>query len=581
MDNQGHFKTAPRARKEEAMYSTGLLLGSGSSGNRRQRPAPWRLEPLEPRRLLNGASLGPLVQVSGVSPLLFDTSDIAGQSGRAFLNSEVEPQVAVNPADPRHVVAIWQQDRWSGTSARGLVAAVSHDAGASWDVVPIPGFSPVLGGAFSRYSDPWVTFGPGGQLYAAALAVTTVGPFPAHSAILVTRSLDDGHSWAPPTSLAETHTDPSSNPIDLLQDKETITADPLRPGYAYAIWSRLNQPSDGAGFNAFHGLAFRGDILFARTTNGGATWQTSVLSAPSNNEGGIGHQIVVMPATSAHPGRLVDVYGAFQGSDSQPTHSARDKVKVIYSDDAGLTWSEPAVIADMLDAPVTHPDNGGPIRVGEPIPDVAVDPRNGNLYAVWLDTRFSSKKDTFDSVALAVSRDGGATWSQPIRVNQTPTANVALPGNRQAFVPDVAVTDNGVVGVSYYDFRNNTPAAGLPVDHWLARATGNPADPASWTGGGEVRLTTFSSDMENAPVSRGFFLGDYEGLAAAGDRFYTLFAQAGPGSADPSNIFFRAVAVPAASAPAAASRPAATVFSGRAIAELADVLGSGGDVLTS
>ncbi len=46
--------------------------------------------------------------------------------------------------------------------------------------------------------------------------------------------------------------------------------------------------------------------------------------------------------------------------------------------------------------------------------------------------------------------------------------------------------------------------------------------------------------MENAaPTSRGYFLGDYQGLAAAGTSFYALFAQAGSSAANPSDIWFR------------------------------------------
>jgi hypothetical protein len=59
--------------------------------------------------------------------------------------------------------------------------------------------------------------------------------------------------------------------------------------------------------------------------------------------------------------------------------------------------------------------------------------------------------------------------------------------------------------------------------------------------------------MENAaPTSRGYFLGDYQGLAAAGTSFYTLFGQAGSGAADPSNIWFRDPP-PAAESPAASA----------------------------
>jgi hypothetical protein len=69
--------------------------------------------------------------------------------------------------------------------------------------------------------------------------------------------------------------------------------------------------------------------------------------------------------------------------------------------------------------------------------------------------------------------------------------------------------------------------------------------------------------MENAaPTSRGYFLGDYQGLAAAGTSFYALFAQAGDTS-DPSDIWFRdpprraasAADVPAKATPAVAVAP--------------------------
>jgi hypothetical protein len=34
-------------------------------------------------------------------------------------------------------------------------------------------------------------------------------------------------------------------------------------------------------------------------------------------------------------------------------------------------------------------------------------------------------------------------------------------------------------------------------------------------------------NIEKAPVSRGFFLGDYEGLASVGNTFLPFFTQAG------------------------------------------------------
>src|SRR5919204_6937003 len=44
------------------------------------------------------------------------------QSGTLYENAEVEPRVAVDPADPLHIVGVFQQDRWSNGGAHGLVA---------------------------------------------------------------------------------------------------------------------------------------------------------------------------------------------------------------------------------------------------------------------------------------------------------------------------------------------------------------------------------------------------------------------------------------------------------------------------
>jgi hypothetical protein len=55
-----------------------------------------------------------------------------------YLNSEVEPEVAVDPTNPSHLVGAWQQDRWSNGGAHGLVAGYSNNGGASWHISPQP-----------------------------------------------------------------------------------------------------------------------------------------------------------------------------------------------------------------------------------------------------------------------------------------------------------------------------------------------------------------------------------------------------------------------------------------------------------
>src|SRR5204863_4662618 len=121
----------------------------------------------------------------------------------------------------------------------------------------------------------------------------------------------------------------------------------------------------------------------------------------------------------------------------------------------------------------------------------------GNLYAVWQDSRFTGR----DAIALSVSTNGGSTWSSAIRVNRTPT-NVAL-DNQQAFTPSVHVASDGTVGVTYYDFRNNTSSTPLLTDYFMVHC--HPTTPATCAAGinwgAELRLTATSFDMRQAPFA--------------------------------------------------------------------------------
>ena len=213
-------------------------------------------------------------------------------------------------------------------------------------------------------------------------------------------------------------------------------------------------------------------------------------------------------------GTLVDSFTFMNGSGNQPVQAAQNSLAVMRSTDHGATWSAPIVGPLLQPLVATDPDTGANLRTGEIIADVAVDPGNGNLYLVWADARFSNFNH--NDIAFSQSSDGGLTWSNPIKINQTPTS--FLDANRQAFTPSVAVAANHTVAVTYYDFRNNTdttPGSGLPTDCWLVHADSAFTTASSWATD-EKRLTDSSFNMELAPVSRGNFLGGQSLLAVAG-----------------------------------------------------------------
>jgi hypothetical protein len=475
-----------------------------------------------------------LVQVSGESPFLGCTADgTADQSGEVFFNSEVEPWIDVNPTNASNVAGIWQQDRWSNGGARGLVAGVSNNGGGSWQEVVIPGITLCSGGTYDRSTDPWVSFGPDGTLHQLALSFNDIAPpFEPRDfdhALLASRSTDGGLTWSTPIEVIR---DLDAN---VFNDKQSITADPTDADLVYAVWDRLVFPASerASVISGFVTAAFRGPAWFARSTDGGVTWEAAKqIYDPGQNDETIGNQIVVLP-----DGTLVDVFNEIR-NDNRGGHKGNN-VALLRSTDQGISWSQRIFVDRLGTIFITDPETGDPVRTGDIIPEVAVDPASGALYVVWQDARFSDGE--FDSIAFSQSLDGGLTWSEPIKVNLTPTTVPPPPGNQQAFTPSVHVAADGTVGVTYYDFRNNTAAEALLTDYFLVHC--HPEDPGGCTDsdnwGDEVRVTNTSFDMRLAPFALGFFTGDYEGLSSIGDSFTPFFSQSH--GTDPSSTFFRTV----------------------------------------
>lgn len=252
-------------------------------------------------------TVGPPTLISEPSPFAgCDVSAMAG-GGINYLNAEVEPWVAVNPTNPSNIIAVWQQDRWSNGGARGMVTAASHDGGATWTRTfahfsTCAGGTPDNGGNYERASDPWVTFSPNGDAYQISLSVNFVND-PA-SAILVSKSTDGGDTWSEPVTLIR------DGPTDKFNDKETITADPFDSKYVYAVWDRSRHPSDKFVPGSNVASSTRGDILFARTTDGGATWEPAQkIFRPQDNQATISNQIAVLA-----DGSLVDMFQLLKGS---------------------------------------------------------------------------------------------------------------------------------------------------------------------------------------------------------------------------------------------------------------------------
>jgi hypothetical protein len=452
------------------------------------------------------SQLGPLIELSQPNPVPGCSDGL--QIGTLTVNDAVEPCVAVNPADPNNIVAAWFLGR-----LQSVIAGVSFNGGQSWQQVPIP-FTRCSSGPYLAAADERLAFGPSGDLYAFAVTINALST----RGISVSKSTDGGLHWSPLVDMTGSTYVPNDLPV--------VTADPVDADFVYAVWDGLDHRNQGAA-------------VFSRTTDGGQTWEPAraiVLTRPQ--EYVQFSQILVLA-----DGTLVDLFEIYAEQPRKP--ATQTSLQVLRSTDRGLTWSAPASAVTMtpLYGPnfftlVVDPENGQFVQ--DPTnPSFAVDRQSGNLYAVWEDGRFSNFQ--YNDIAFSMSADGGATWSAPIRVNQTPL-NIPAP-NRQAFLPSIAVQANGTIGVSYYDFRFNDPNPGVPTDRWLAQCQPSPSLPpssaSSW--GNEVRLRANSFNLEACkPGGRGYFVGDYLGLAAAGNAFVAVFTQPDPVNGI-SSIFARRV----------------------------------------
>lgn len=459
-------------------------------------------------------------RVSGPSPFAPGCGAPATR-GTRYRDSEVEPHLAVHPSNPDHLVAVWQQDRWSSGAADGIVAAVSLDGGATWTSAPLP-FSTCGGGevpaAYERATDPWLSFASGGVLHAVALSVDATSP---RAAILASRSTDGGLTWEPPRALA------ADADRDVGLDKPTITADPTRPGVVYAVWDRLT------GLTAADPATSTGPAWLARSTDDGLTWEAPrVVLDPGPDAQTISNQIVVLP-----DGALVNVLVRILGaSGSSPTSD----VVAMRSSDAGATWSGPVVVGALRAIGAVDPRDGHPIRAGELVPSSAVDGA-GRLWVAWQDARFSG--GARDGIALAASDDGGLTWSAPVQVNRAPEV--------QAFRPAVAASADGAVAVTYYDLRFD-----VAIDRDRAWAT-------AWRATSRDRGATWAEipeggpfDLRSAPDAGGWFLGDYTGLVARRGGFTAVFSMSTSALGAGTDAFASGPALPTAPPAAAAQRNA-------------------------
>ncbi|HUR26024.1 MAG TPA: sialidase family protein [Candidatus Thermoplasmatota archaeon] len=380
-----------------------------------------------------------------------------------------EVMVATNPLDHDELAAVFKVAYPVGEQQSVMDApmwdalARSTDGGRTWRYQILHGYpgdpevhaaSAVLyGSAF--LSDPVVAFADDGTLVFAGLAAkaesielfsATFLPGQMEPASVSSVNRGDlrsihGLEDLPPIL------DQVPTPIAFIfNDGPHIGADPAGPGVwlSWGVETVLDPEAAGSEGS-------RTTPAISVSNDGGRTWSPMVFTAED--------------------GRLGDVEGTNWGA-SRPLVDAEGRVhmfnrerssKTIWdwvSEDDGQTWSERVPVVAGLE---NSGGSGGYWRNTNPDPGVdrSGGPDHGSIYVTWSDTR-NGDRDVF----VVASRDGGKTWSEPLRVHSDPVGN-----GKDQFYPYLTVEPrNGAVDVMFMDRRNDTADETWSVAY-LARST--------------------------------------------------------------------------------------------------------------
>lgn len=376
------------------------------------------------------------------------------------------------PLDPR------VQNTWLGYYR-------SEDGGRTWTNTFIPGFpgdespegkaSPLRGNFFA--GDPVVAFDSRGNAYVGGISWGSE-----EFAVFLAKYTDHGKTYS---HIALVNTAPVEQGQFI--DKPCLTVDNTggpHDGTIYVGWSR-----------------FAEIVVVAHSTDGGSTFSQPVIAsgtrAPTRT-----CALAVGP-----DGTLYVVWRQFAFGTS------RDALIFNASQDGGQTFGFARTLQTITpyDQERNRPDT---FRTTS-FPSIAAD-ENG-VYVVWEDARF---RDEGSRVLLICSPDGGQTWTEPLKVSE--------PGRGHQIMPQVAA-DGIKVGVAFYDSRHDPDFdprrnIGNALDvYYVEFPSGCPiAGP-----GVEVRVTdrSFNPNLRifDTPSGAQPFIGDYIGLAFAGERVHVVW----------------------------------------------------------
>lgn len=442
--------------------------------------------------------------------------------------AQSETTIAVNPKNPLQLVGGANTYYFDPASECQAPAGATYgtqalygsfDGGQTWSYRCAPWHPAVTGGvpgaAYWFGSDPAVAWDAEGRAYAAYMLISmNEAGTSAGSAIVISRSTDSGLSWSPWSVVANSIANPNK-----YHDKEMIAVDTSsggaysHPGRVYVIW----------GENNVERVAWSDD---------GAQWHLKSFGTSPVPKYHVGGNIAVGPdgAVYAVWNRVFDVNDKKQAL-------APDQTWFSKSIDGGDTWSEPVKIFDHARGsfeeyylPMAQDHRWVNVFASIDVNRNPESPWYGRIHLAWADvTSPCCPKSPYGPIDVysAWSKDGGDSWSKPVRVNDDEDGASHI-------LPWLAVDQSdGTVHIAWYDTRNDT-ALGEQTQVYAARSSDGGV---SFEGNMSLtdKGTSFANEVgfsnENLRTNlhaRPDQYGDYMGIAAANRQVYALATDSRP-----------------------------------------------------
>lgn len=390
-----------------------------------------------------------------------------------------EVSVAINPKNPDNIIGVSFQYGKPGTARVTNCRYVTNDGGKTWTTISAANPRNLPQG------DDSIAFSSEGIAYHAYMSfegIRVKRPQRAFSGIWVSATKNGGTSWDTAVPVID-----HVNSVTPFEDKpyivtDTVTGSPYRNNI-YLAWTRFDVYGSKDPQHRSH-------IFFSTSRDGGKTFAAPFEISDTTGDGEDGDN--TMEGAIAAAGLKGEVYLVWAGP------------KGLYFDkslDGGVTFGKDKIISDMpggWDFEMSGLDraNGMPVTKV----DTSNSPHRGSIYVNWVDSR-NGDHDVF----LLSSRDGGNSWSTPVRVNDDKRTN----GKEQFFTWMAIDPADGSINIIFYDRRDLN---GTKTGVTLARSID----------GGKT-FVNHKINIEPFECDKAVFFGDYSGIDAYGGRVVPIF----------------------------------------------------------